>query len=88
MESLAQRLPAPQLRVLPFSYLEPSKVAEHVYSTGEGADLLAVVATDSPYISEAIDALAARQIPVVALPSDLSAPNLAGYVTLKSLSRT
>jgi LacI family transcriptional regulator len=61
-------------------YLEASKVAEHVHSTGEGADLLAVVATDSPYISEAIDALAARHIPVVALLSDLSAPNLAGYV--------
>jgi LacI family transcriptional regulator len=39
-----------------------------------------VIAIDSPYISEVIDDLAARKIPVVALLSDLSATNLAGYV--------
>ena len=65
-------------------YLEPSKVAEQVRSMGERADALAVIAIDSPYISEVIDDLSARQIPVVALLSDLSATNLAGYVGINN----
>jgi len=47
---------------------------------GGRVDALAVVATESPYISEAIDTLMEQQIPVVALLTDLSAANLAGYV--------
>jgi LacI family transcriptional regulator len=65
-------------------YLEPAKVAEQMRSMGNRTDVLAVVATDSPYISEAIDALSGRQVPVVALLSDLSAPNLAGYVGINN----
>jgi LacI family transcriptional regulator len=53
-------------------------------SLGERTDVLAVVATDSPYTSEAIDALSGRHVPVVALLSDLSAPNLAGYVGINN----
>jgi LacI family transcriptional regulator len=65
-------------------YLEPTKVAEQMCSLGERTDVLAVVATDSPYTSEAIDALSGRHVPVVALLSDLSAPNLAGYVGINN----
>jgi LacI family transcriptional regulator len=65
-------------------YLEPTKVAEQMRSVGERTDVLAVVATDSPYTSQAIDALSGRQVPVVALLSDLSAPNLAGYVGINN----
>ena len=39
-----------------------------------------MVATDSPYISEAIEVLASRAIPVVSLLSDLSASHVAAYV--------
>jgi len=49
-----------------------------MHSMGERMDILAVVATDSPYISEAIEVLANGRIPVVALLSDLSASDLAG----------
>jgi len=61
-------------------YLEPLRVAEKMRSMGGRVDALAVVATESPYISEAIDTLMEQQIPVVALLTDLSAVNLAGYV--------
>jgi LacI family transcriptional regulator len=61
-------------------YLEPSKVADKMRSMGGRVDALAVVATESPYISEAIDVLMEQEIPVVALLTDLSAANLAGYV--------
>jgi LacI family transcriptional regulator len=65
-------------------YLEPTKVAEQMCSMGERTDVLAVVATDSPYTAEAIDSLIGRQVPVVALLSDVSAPNLAGYVGINN----
>jgi len=61
-------------------YLEPSKVAEKMCSMGDHVDALAVVTTESPYITEAIDLLVGRQVPVVALLTDLSAHKLAGYV--------
>jgi LacI family transcriptional regulator len=61
-------------------YLEPPKVAEKMCSMGGHVDVLGVVTTESPYITEAIDLLAQRQVPVVALLTDLSAPKLAGYI--------
>jgi len=61
-------------------YLEPSKVAAEMRSMAGRVDAVAVVATESPYISEAVDFLMERRTPVVALLSDLSSPNLAGYV--------
>jgi LacI family transcriptional regulator, galactose operon repressor len=62
------------------NYLDPANVAERMHSLGEQTEILVVVATESPYISEAIAVLAGRRIPVVALLSDLSAPDLGGYV--------
>jgi LacI family transcriptional regulator len=64
------------------NYLDPSSVAERMHSVGNQMDILVAVATESPYISEAIAVLAGRRIPVVALLSDLSAPDLAAYVGL------
>jgi LacI family transcriptional regulator len=61
-------------------YLEPSKVADKMRSIGNRVDAVAVVATESPYTSEAIAVLVEQQTPVVALLTDLSAPNVAGYV--------
>ena len=43
---------------------------------------MAVVSADHPRVTQAIDALRARGVPVFALISDLSAPSLAGYVGL------
>ena len=60
-------------------YLDPSKVAERMRAIGSRVEALAVVATESPYISDAIDRLKEQSIPVVALLTDLCAPNLAGY---------
>jgi LacI family transcriptional regulator len=61
-------------------YLDPLHVAERMRLLNEQTDILVVVATDSPYISEAIEVLASHDIPVVSLLSDLSAPHLAAYV--------
>jgi LacI family transcriptional regulator len=61
-------------------YLEPSKVADKMCSMGGLVDAVAVVATESPYISEAIDILVEQQTSVVALLTDLSAPKVVGYV--------
>jgi LacI family transcriptional regulator len=65
-------------------YLEPSKVAAEMRSMAGRVDAVAVVATESPYISEAIDFLMERRTPVVALLSDLSSTNLAGYVGINN----
>jgi LacI family transcriptional regulator len=62
------------------NYLDPSNVAERMHLAGDQMDIIVAVATESPYISEAIAILAGRRIPVMALLSDLSAPDLAAYV--------
>jgi LacI family transcriptional regulator len=60
-------------------YLDPSKVADKMRALGGRVDALAVVATESPHITAAIDQLRENGTPTVALLTDLSAPNLAGY---------
>ena len=60
-------------------YLDPSRMAETMRAIGNRVEALAVVATESPHISQAIDHLKEQGIPVVALLTDLSSPNLAGY---------
>ena len=62
--------------------LTPDAVAERVVKAGKDADAVAVVSADHPRVTQAIDSLGARGVPVVALISDLSAPALAGYVGL------
>jgi LacI family transcriptional regulator len=65
-------------------YLEPAQVAAKLRSIGSQVDAVAVVATESTLVSDAIEFLAARQTPVVALLSDLSSPNLGGYVGINN----
>ncbi|RCW79578.1 LacI family DNA-binding transcriptional regulator [Phyllobacterium bourgognense] len=62
--------------------LTPGAVAETLRRVGRGADGVAIVAADHPNVTAAIDELAARHIPVIAMISDLTAPSRAGYVGL------
>jgi LacI family transcriptional regulator len=62
--------------------LTPDSVADRVLKVGKDADAVAVVAADHPRVTQAIDQLHARGVPALALISDLSAPNRAGYVGL------
>lgn len=60
----------------------PDVVAEHLEDLGKRVDALAVVTTDHPAVSEAIENLRSRGVPVFALISDLSSPARAGYAGL------
>ena len=62
--------------------LTPGAVAETLRRVGRGADGVAIVAADHPSVTSAIDELAARHIPVIAMISDLTAPSRSGYVGL------
>ncbi|MBV8099814.1 MAG: LacI family DNA-binding transcriptional regulator [Verrucomicrobia bacterium] len=87
LEQSAQRDPLPGVQVTiehMDDYLEPPKVAETLRSVGEQVDAVAVVATESNPVSDAIEFLAEQQIPVVALLSDLSSPKLAGYAGINN----
>jgi LacI family transcriptional regulator len=57
----------------------PELVAEHIATLGAKVDALAVVAADHVLITEAIEQLHTRGVPVFALISDLSAPLRAGF---------
>jgi len=65
-------------------YLEPEKIAEKLRGLQGEVDAVAVVATESTPVSDAIELLAEQQIPVVALLSDLSSPKLAGYAGINN----
>jgi LacI family transcriptional regulator len=65
-------------------YLDPAKVADRLRAIDSEIDAVAVVATESIYVSDAITFLGERQTPVVALLSDLSAPGLGGYVGINN----
>ena len=65
-------------------YLEPAAVAAKLRAIGAQVDAVAVVATESTLVSDAIEFLVERQTPVVALLSDLSSPSLGGYVGINN----
>jgi LacI family transcriptional regulator len=65
-------------------YLDPAKVADSLRAIDGQVDAVAVVATESTSVSDAITFLAERQIPVVALLSDLASPSLGGYVGINN----
>lgn len=77
---------APQIsgrsRVDFLTELTPEAVADSLARMGKAADALAVVSADHPRVTQAIEALRGRGVPVFALISDLSAPALAGYIGL------
>jgi LacI family transcriptional regulator len=60
--------------------LAPEAIASNLLTLGEGADAVSVIAADHPLIGQAIDALRALGVPVVAYITDLSAASRAGYV--------
>jgi LacI family transcriptional regulator len=62
--------------------LTPAAVSERLVAVGKDADAIAVVCADHPHVTQAIEGLRARGVPVFALISDLSAPARAGYVGL------
>jgi LacI family transcriptional regulator len=87
LEQTAQRDPTRGVQVSirhMDDYLEPAKVADALRSVQGQVDAVAVVATESNPVSDAIEFLAEQQIPVVALLSDLSSPKLAGYAGINN----
>jgi LacI family transcriptional regulator len=68
----------------------PEGVAERLLELGAQVDALAVVVADHPLITEAIEQLYRRGVPVFALISDLSAPLRAGCAGIdnRRLGRT
>ncbi|SFJ77031.1 LacI family DNA-binding transcriptional regulator [Bradyrhizobium sp. Gha] len=60
--------------------LSPEAVATNLMKMGENADALAIITADHPLVSQAIDELRARGVPVVAYVTDLSAASRAGFV--------
>jgi LacI family transcriptional regulator len=60
--------------------LSPALIAERLLDLGRRVDAIAVVSVDHPYVSEAIAALARKNVPVFAMLTDLTAPASAGYV--------
>lgn len=60
--------------------LAPEAIARQLLLMGEQVDAIAVVTSDHPLVSNAIDELKEKGVPVVAYISDLSAPNRAGFV--------
>jgi LacI family transcriptional regulator len=87
LEQTAQRDPLQGVQVAiehMDDYLEPAKVADTLRSLAGRADAVAVVATESSPVSDAIEFLAEQQVPVLALLSDLSCPKLAGYAGINN----
>jgi LacI family transcriptional regulator len=68
----------------------PDHAAESILKIGSQVDALAVVVADHPLVTEAIDQLKTRGVPVFALISDLSASQRAGYAGMdnRKLGRT
>jgi LacI family transcriptional regulator len=57
----------------------PERVAKHIVALGAKVDALAVVAADHLLVTEAVEQLHRRGVPVFALISDLTAPKRAGF---------
>jgi LacI family transcriptional regulator len=64
--------------------VDPSLLAEQISALGAQVDALAVVAVDHPLVTDAIAALAARNVPVISLLSQLSAPACRGHAGINN----
>ncbi|ASY65390.1 Transcriptional regulator, LacI family (plasmid) [Sinorhizobium sojae CCBAU 05684] len=60
--------------------LSPEAVATNLLKMGESTDAIAVITADHPVVSQAIDELRSRGVPVIAYVTDLSAASRAGFV--------
>ena len=86
LEAASADVPDADVR-LRFEHLDdlaPEAMASRMVALGEECDALAVIAAEHPIVSDAIDRLAARGVPVVALDSPLAARTMVGYVGLDS----
>jgi LacI family transcriptional regulator len=64
--------------------VDPSLLAEQIGALGAQVDALAVVAIDHPLVTDAIAALATRDVPVISLLSELSAPACRGHAGINN----
>lgn len=64
--------------------LSPESVSAQILALADGCDALAVLAAEHPIVTDAIDHVAARGVPTVALVSPLAARSKVGYVGLDS----
>lgn len=71
-----------RLRVEPLDDLSPEGVAARLLALGAECEAVAVIAAEHPIVADAIDRLAAQNVPVVAMVSALSARANVGYVGL------
>lgn len=76
----AQQAPPISAQVEYLEELTPKFVAAKLLELGKKVDAIAVVAADHPHVTQAIDAISAKGVPVFAFVSDLSAESVAGYV--------
>lgn len=75
-----QMQPAGKALVAFLDELTPEHVVAKLYELSRKVDAIALVAADHPLVSQAIDDITARGIPVFALISDLTADSCSGYV--------
>ena len=68
------------------SSLSAAGLAEEIARMGTEVDVLAVVSVDHPAVSAAIADCSRRGVPVYALLSPLSAPEIAGYVGINGVA--
>lgn len=73
-----------QLRIEQVDDLSPEQVAARMHELAAECEAIAVVAAEHPIVSDAIDQLAAKGIPVIALISPLAARANVGYVGVDS----
>ncbi|MGX5850611.1 LacI family DNA-binding transcriptional regulator [Mesorhizobium sp. PL10] len=71
-----------RLRVYQLDDLSPEHVAAQISNLDADVEAVAIVAAEHPIVTEAIDRLAERGVPVFALVSPLSARLLSGYIGL------
>ena len=60
--------------------LAPARVAAAIADLGKSCDALAIVAADHPRITEAVESVVARAVPVFTLLSDISAAARHGFI--------
>jgi LacI family transcriptional regulator len=60
--------------------LSPEAVSGNLLKMGQTAEVIAVITADHPLVSQAIDELRTKGVPVVAYVTDLSAASRAGFV--------
>ncbi|MCJ2876582.1 LacI family DNA-binding transcriptional regulator [Rhizobium pusense] len=67
--------------------LSPEAVSANLLKMGQSCNAIAVVTADHPLVSQAIDELRSKGVPVVTYVSDLSAASRAGFVGTDSWKR-